>query len=70
MCAERMQRILMSIVIGVMIFLFNSGFILIGNILGGVIIFMLVAWSFTNYCPSLWMFEKVFGKCDWDKKSE
>ncbi len=70
MCSERMQRILMAIVIGIMIFLFNSGYMLIGNIIGAVVIFMITAWAFTNFCPSIWIFGKFFKKCDWDKKSE
>lgn len=70
MCSERMQRILMAVVIAIMIFLFNSGYILIANTLGAIVVFMIVAWAFTNFCPSIWIFEKLFGKCDWDKKSE
>ena len=70
MCAERLQRILMAIVIAIMVFLFNSGYILIGNILGAIVVFMIVAWAFTNFCPSIWIFEKLFGKCDWDKRNE
>ncbi len=70
MCAERLQRILMAVVIGVVIVLFNSGYMLFGNILGGFVILMILAWAFSNFCPSIWIFEKFFGKCNWGNKSE
>lgn len=70
MCAERAQRVLMAIVLGVIMFLFTAGFTQIATILQGFVIVMILVWAFTNFCPSIWIFEKMFGKCNWDKKSE
>jgi hypothetical protein len=70
MCAERMQRILMAIVLSVIACLFYSGVTTVALILQSFVILMILVWAFTNFCPSIWIFEKLFGKCDWDKKSE
>ena len=67
MCAEKIQRILMAIMVGVVLFLFNSGLLIAGNIIGGFMIVMIIVWAFTNFCPSIWALEKMVGKCDFDK---
>ncbi len=67
MCAEKIQRILMAIMVGVVLFLFNSGLAMVGNIIGGFMIVMIIVWAFTNFCPSIWFLEKMVGKCDFDK---
>ena len=62
MCAETLQRILMAIVLSVSLYFLSIGSI-IGLILQGLVIIMVLIWAFTNFCPSLYMFEKIFGKC-------
>ncbi len=69
MCAERVQRILMAIMIGVTLFLFYKGLTLFANIIGGFIILMILIWAFTNFCPSIWVFKKIFGPCNFEKDS-
>ena len=74
MCAERVQRILTAVVLGIALMFMAQG--AAGDPLSlkigvGVQIFvmiMLLVWAFTNFCPSLWFFNKVFGPCDWNKK--
>ncbi|MFZ2891364.1 phosphoribosylaminoimidazole synthetase [Sulfuricurvum sp.] len=63
MCAEKIQRFLMAIVLTVSMVLFASGQIQWGVIVQTFIIIMVVVWAFTDFCPSLWFFRKVFGKC-------
>ena len=73
MCGEKMQRILMAIMLGVTMYFFALGrsdqtMFQIGVILQTFMIIMLFIFAFTNFCPSLWFFNKIFGKCNWDKK--
>ena len=40
----------------------------IGVALQAFIILMMLIWAFTNFCPSLWFFTKVFGPCDFSRE--
>ncbi|MGA9046850.1 phosphoribosylaminoimidazole synthetase [Sulfuricurvum sp.] len=63
MCAEKIQRFLMAIVLTLTMVLFASGQMQWGVILQTLVIVMVVVWALTDFCPSLWIFKKVFGKC-------
>jgi hypothetical protein len=62
-CAEKIQRFLMAIVLTLTMVLFASGEMQWGVILQTLVIVMVVVWALTDFCPSLWIFKKVFGKC-------
>jgi uncharacterized membrane protein YdbT with pleckstrin-like domain len=68
-----MQRILTAIVLGISLFLFtlgvngNRAIFQIAVILQIFVIFMLLLWAFTNFCPSIWFLKKIFPPCDWKK---
>ncbi len=64
MCAEKIQRFLMAIVLTVSMVLFVNGQMQWGVILQTFVIIMVVMWAFTNFCPSLWVFTKIFGTCE------
>ena len=74
MCAERIQRTLTAIMLGIALMFLSQGAggdataMKIGVGLQIFIMIMLLIWAVTNFCPSLWFFNKVFGPCDWDKK--
>jgi len=69
MCGDKAQRVLMAIMLGIsMGLLANPQTVKIGFILQTFIIVMILIFAFTNFCPSLWFFNKIFGKCDWEKK--
>ena len=68
MCAERIQRVLMAIMLGVVIVLMNAGLTTVAMVLQGFIIVMIVVWAFTNFCPSIWALKKMFGSCNFDKE--
>ncbi len=74
MCGDKMQRILMAIVLGFTMYLFAMGtkgdmlMFKIAVVIQTFVIIMLLIFAFTNFCPSLWFFNKVFGKCNWDEK--
>ena len=76
MCAERIQRILTAIMLGIALMFLMQGVngdelsLKIGVALQVFIMIMMLVWAFTNFCPSLWFFNKVFGPCDWGKKEQ
>lgn len=67
MCAERMQRILTAIMLGFILLLWASGYIKAFVVLQTFVIIMMLVWAFTNFCPSLWVFKKLFPPCEWEK---
>ncbi len=64
MCAERIQRFLMAVVLTVAMLLFASGMVQAGVVLQTLIILMVIVWALSDFCPSLWLFKKLFGSCD------
>jgi len=63
MCAEKIQRFLMAIVLTISTILFFQGLSFYGMILQGFVILMILVWAIIDFCPSLWAFGKLFGKC-------
>lgn len=63
MCAEKIQRFLMAIVLTAAMLLFASNQILYAMILQTLVIMMVIVWAIADFCPSLWVFKKVFGSC-------
>ncbi|MGZ8546015.1 MAG: phosphoribosylaminoimidazole synthetase [Sulfuricurvum sp.] len=63
MCAEKIQRLLMAIALTLSMVLFAQGFTLYGMIFQGFVILMILVWAIADFCPSLWIFSKLFGKC-------
>jgi len=74
-CAEKIQRILTAVMLGIALMFLTQGvagnmlYLQIGVALQLFIIVMMLVWAFTNFCPSLWFFNKVFGPCKWNEKS-
>jgi lipopolysaccharide export LptBFGC system permease protein LptF len=66
MCAERMQRVLMAIVLGVILYFFGMGMMQVAVVLQTLVIVMILVWAVTNFCPSLWIFKKIFPPCKWE----
>ncbi len=64
MCAEKVQRFLMGIVLTVALVLFYMGETTFGMILQAFVIVMVFVWAVTDFCPSLWFFKKTIGSCD------
>lgn len=63
MCAEKIQRFLMAFVLLVAFYFMSIGDI-IGIILQFFVIGMIIIWAITDFCPSLWIFGKIFGHCE------
>jgi len=69
-CAQRVQRVLMAIMLGIVMGLAGSGMLAAAFFLQLFIMIMLIIWAVTNFCPSIWMLEKILGKCDFEKSSD
>lgn len=63
MCAEKIQRLLMAIVLTLSMVLTAYGYALYGMALQGFVILMVIVWAIKDFCPSLWVFTKLFGTC-------
>ncbi len=63
MCAERIHRFLMAIVLTAVMVIFALSETGLGVALMSIIIFFMVVWALTDWCPSLWVFKKIFGSC-------
>ena len=69
MCVERIQRLMMAVMLGVVLFLFNSGMAMIGNIIGGFMIVMIFVWAIADFCPSIWVLGKIVKPCNFGKEN-
>ncbi len=66
MCVERLQRIMMAIMLSLIVVLFFSGFIKVAVVLQAIVIAMLLIWAITNFCPSIWVLRKIVPPCQWE----
>ncbi len=67
MCVSRIQRLLTSFVLGLVIALYFMGYTTVALWLQVFVIVMLLVWAITNFCPSIWVLKKIFPPCSWDK---
>lgn len=67
MCAEKVQRILMAIVLTLSMFLLSQ-MSLWGIILQGLVIVMILIWAVTDFCPSISIFRMFLPSCYEPKK--
>lgn len=67
MCVSRIQRLMTSIVLSLVILLYFMGFVTIALWLQVFVIVMMTIWAITNFCPSIWVLKKLFPPCEWDK---
>ncbi|PKL32482.1 MAG: hypothetical protein CVV45_12500 [Spirochaetae bacterium HGW-Spirochaetae-10] len=62
MCIERVHRIMMASVISIGAYLLYTGSV-IGLAILGFVVFMLLLWAFTNFCPSVFMLGRFLKPC-------
>jgi len=79
MCAEKIQRVLTALLLGIILYFFASGTaelragassslnFQIALLLQLFVIIMIFIRAFTNFCPSLMMIKKAFPPCKWEK---
>ena len=62
-CAERVQRLMMSIFVLIVLMLLSKGYHLAALIMLAFMSIMLFIYFIFDFCPSTWMLTKVFGSC-------
>ena len=64
MCAERMQRIVQAIILGLILGLWGSGMIQIAFLLVLAMIILLLVGGFTGFCPGLMILQAILPPCN------
>ena len=62
-CAERVQRLMMSIFVLIVLMLLSKGYHLAALIMLAFMSIMLFIYFIFDFCPSTWMLTKVLGSC-------
>lgn len=70
MCAERMQRIVQAILLGMILGLWGSGMIQIAFLLVLAMIVLLLIGGLTGFCPGLLILKSILPSCNEDRKKE
>ncbi len=68
MCAERMQRIVQAILLGITLGLWGSGMVQIAFLVVLAMIILLLIGGFTGFCPGLLILKAILPSCDETKK--
>jgi len=63
MCADRVHRILIAIVLGLVMGVAGAGMFKIAFLLQLFVMIMLIIWALTDFCPSLYVLRKVLPPC-------
>ncbi len=63
MCAERMQRIIQAIILGLILGLAGSGLFKIAFLVTVAMMAMLFVAGLTGFCPGLMILKKIFPPC-------
>jgi len=66
MCVSRVQRLMTSIVLGLVLFLGMTDNVTLAIALQVFVIIMMIIWAITNFCPSIWVLKKLLPSCSWD----
>jgi len=66
MCVSRIQRLMTSIVLGLILFLSMTDNVNLAITLQVFVIIMMSIWAITNFCPSTWALKKLFPLCSWE----
>ena len=69
-CAERVQRLVMSIFALLILVLLAKGLATIGLALLAFLSVMLFVFFVFDFCPSTWILNKIFGSCYCECKGE
>ena len=68
MCVERVQRLMMAIMLGLIMGLAGAGMFKAAFLLQLFVMIMLIVWAFTNFCPSIYVLKKIFPPCNFEEK--
>jgi hypothetical protein len=70
LCAERLQRFLMSFMMIIILALLAKGMSTVALGLLAFVSIMLFIYGVFDFCPSTWMLTKMFGSCYCECKEE
>ena len=70
MCAERMQRIVQAIILGLIMGLAGAQMFKIAFIITLAMMIMLFIAGLTGFCPGLMILKKIFPPCECEEKKE
>ncbi len=68
MCAERMQRIVQAIILGMTLGLWGSGMVQIAFLVVLAMIILLLIGGFTGFCPGLLILKAILPSCNESEK--
>jgi hypothetical protein len=63
MCAERLHRIVIAIILGFVMGMAGVGMLKIAFLAQLFVMIMLIIWAFTDFCPSLYLLKKIIPPC-------
>jgi hypothetical protein len=68
MCVERVQRLMMAMMLGIIMGLAGAGMMKLAFLLQLFMMIMLIVWGLTNFCPSTSILKKILPPCNFDEK--
>lgn len=68
MCVERVQRLMMAIMLGLIMGFAGAKMFAVAFVLQLFVIIMLVIWAITDFCPSTYILKKILPPCEFGKK--
>jgi len=67
MCAQRVHRMIMAIMLGVVMGMMASKSIQIVFLLLLFMMISLLVWAFTDFCLTIFLLKKILPSCDFEK---
>jgi len=63
MCAERLHRIVIAIILGLVMGMAGVGMVKLAFLSQLFVMIMLLIWAFSDFCPSLYLLKKIIPPC-------
>jgi len=63
MCAERLHRIVVAIILGFVMGMAGAGMLKMAFLTQLFVMVMLIIWALTDFCPSLYLLKKIIPSC-------
>jgi hypothetical protein len=69
MCAERVHRLIIAIILGFVMGMVGAGNMQIAFLIQFVLMAIFIVWAVTDFCLSLSILKKILPPCGFDKKA-
>lgn len=63
MCVQRVQRVMMALIILLSVGLMHMGYFFEGSYILAFVSFMIFMWAIFDFCPSIFLLKKVLPDC-------